>query len=125
MTTNSETGRLGEDLACKYLTNKGYKIIERNHRKPWGEIDIISRSPDGTLVFVEVKTVKTTNVDRLLITPEDQMTSGKIAKLRRVVSTYAASHEREINETMGWRIDLLALTIIPKDCLVKHYENVA
>jgi putative endonuclease len=124
MTTKSEIGKIGEDLACKYLINKGHKIIERNHLKPWGEIDIVSRAPDKTLVFVEVKTVKTSDVDNLLVTPEDQMTKSKIIKLRRVVSTYAADHESEINENVGWRIDLLALTITSKDCLIKHYENV-
>lgn len=34
-------GRAGEDIACKYLQNKGYKIIERNFRRKWGEIDIV------------------------------------------------------------------------------------
>lgn len=36
-------GRVGEDIACKYLQNKGYQIIERNFRRKWGEIDIVCR----------------------------------------------------------------------------------
>lgn len=44
----------GEELAINYLKKDGYKIIERNYRSPFGEIDIIAISGD-VLVFVEVK----------------------------------------------------------------------
>jgi len=125
MTTKSETGKLGEDLACKYLIGKGYKIIDRNYRKPWGELDIVAKSPDETIVFVEVKTVVSHNVNNLLITPEDQLTSAKVNKLRRIASWYAGDNQGIISEERGWRIDLLALTISQKNCLVKHYENAA
>ena len=36
-------GRIGEDIACRYLRSKGYEIIERNFRKKWGEIDIVCK----------------------------------------------------------------------------------
>lgn len=55
---NIELGFLGEDIACQYLIENKYKIIERNYRKPWGEIDVIAKSPDKILVFVEVKTIR-------------------------------------------------------------------
>ena len=54
----SEIGKFGEDAAAEYLISSGYTICERNYRKPYGEIDIIAQSPDGCLVFVEVKTRK-------------------------------------------------------------------
>lgn len=57
MTQKSETGKLGEDIACEYLLNKSFTVIERNYRKPWGELDIIAKDPKGVLVFVEVKTI--------------------------------------------------------------------
>ncbi len=48
-------GKRGEDLAAKFLAKEGYRIIERNFRCPYGEIDLIAR--DGkTVVFVEIKT---------------------------------------------------------------------
>jgi len=47
-------GKLGENLACAALTERGYAIIARRHRTRLGEIDIIARDGD-TLVFVEVK----------------------------------------------------------------------
>jgi len=48
-------GELGEDIACKYLTQSGYKIIERNFDCKLGEIDIIAKDKEY-LVFIEVKT---------------------------------------------------------------------
>lgn len=47
-------GRTGESAAADFLKKQGYKILERNHRNPMGEIDIIARDK-RTLVFVEVK----------------------------------------------------------------------
>lgn len=48
-------GRSGERKAAKFLSRKGYKILELNYRCRFGEIDIIAADGDVT-VFVEVKT---------------------------------------------------------------------
>ncbi len=150
MTPKNQLGKLGEDLACGYLVDKGYKIIERNFRKPWGELDIIAKSPDKTLVFVEVKTMRKfgnefgnqsgNDFERGVelspygrsavgrpdsgIEPEMQMTAAKIKKTKRAASLYAGAFPEKIDEKAGWRIDLVALTINEKDCLINHYENI-
>lgn len=49
------TAVMGEDAACRHLLKKGYKILERNFRKGYAEIDIIAVT-NKTLVFFEVKT---------------------------------------------------------------------
>ncbi|MCT4598739.1 MAG: YraN family protein [Vallitalea sp.] len=51
---NRAIGTIGEDIACKYLKNNGYNIIDRNYRCRHGEIDIIAIH-DEYIVFVEVK----------------------------------------------------------------------
>lgn len=51
-----EVGRIGEDLAGRVLTARGYRIAARRYRTRNGEIDLVAESPDGTVVFVEVKT---------------------------------------------------------------------
>jgi putative endonuclease len=52
--TKKEEGREGEDRAVSALKQSGYRILERNYRNLFGEIDIIAEE-DGYLVFVEVK----------------------------------------------------------------------
>ena len=49
-----QLGRLGEDLALAHLQRLGYRLVTRNHRTRFGEIDLIV-SDDTTIVFVEVK----------------------------------------------------------------------
>jgi len=49
-----QLGRLGEDLALAHLERRGYRLVARNHRTRFGEIDLIV-SDDATIVFVEVK----------------------------------------------------------------------
>ena len=49
-----EFGSFAEGLAEKFLKDRGYKILGRNYRKPWGEVDIIAEK-EGIVIFVEVK----------------------------------------------------------------------
>lgn len=52
-----QTGRVGEELACAHLSRLGWRLIERNARTRYGELDIVAA--DGrALVFVEVKTLR-------------------------------------------------------------------
>ncbi len=52
---NKELGAKGEKLAASYLKRSGWKIVEKNYKNPFGEIDIIARK-DDVVAFVEVKT---------------------------------------------------------------------
>lgn len=54
---NCEFGKIGEDIATNFLINNNYKILERNFRSNYGEIDIIGKD-NTTIVFFEVKTRK-------------------------------------------------------------------
>lgn len=116
-----ELGKEGEDEAVKFLKVNGYKIHERNWKRTYGELDIVAFAPDKTLVFVEVKTL---NFIGGGLKPEDQMTRDKMTKFKRVSEVYANEHQNLINEREGWRCDVLTLTKIEKDFLIKHYENV-
>ena len=53
--TNKELGAIGEELACNYLMNNGYRLLHRNWRNGRYEIDIVALK-DNELHFVEVKT---------------------------------------------------------------------
>lgn len=54
---NKIFGNAGEEAAAEYLKKKKYKIIERNHKNTYGEIDIIARYKKD-IIFIEVKTRK-------------------------------------------------------------------
>lgn len=54
---NLEVGRIGEDIAGRYLDQSGYKIIERNYRTKYAEIDLVAKK-GNEMVFVEVRTKK-------------------------------------------------------------------
>ncbi|MDB5847110.1 MAG: YraN family protein [Rhodoferax sp.] len=56
--TTKEAGDAAEDQALRHLTANGLRLLERNYRTPGrggGEIDLVMRDADGTLVFVEVR----------------------------------------------------------------------
>lgn len=56
--TTRQAGMAAEDAALAHLRRAGLRLVERNYRTPGrggGEIDLIMREPDGTLVFVEVR----------------------------------------------------------------------
>lgn len=123
-----KNGKLGEDTACAYLVENGWKILRRNYRRKSDEIDIIARSDDGTLIFCEVKSFatgeKTTGSAGLM--PEDNLTTAKFRKISRACEFFARQHPELINEDKGWRIDLLAVDIgmDGKALDVRHYENI-
>ena len=60
----SDKGGEGEELACEYLQEKGFIIIERNFRYRRGEIDIIAADAE-TLIFIEVKTWSSFGIESL------------------------------------------------------------
>src|ERR1700691_2907309 len=87
-----EAGKLGEQIAADFLIRKGFKILERNYRKPWGEIDIIAEK-EGVIRFVEVKTLTRDflpNVSRENsdYRPEEQVHPLKLRKIARTAEMY-------------------------------------
>jgi putative endonuclease len=122
MTRKSEIGKKGEDFAANYLTKNGYKVIARNFREKWGELDIIAKAPDKTLVFVEVKTMLG-NFGGLK--PEDQVSAAKLRKFKRIAALYAGNHRELIDEKKGWRLDLIAIELGTQEPIVRHYENIS
>lgn len=115
-------GKEGEEYACGILVKEGYAIIERNTRMRLGEIDIIARAPDETLVFVEVKTIKGFSSEGFH--PEDHMTQKKIKNFRASASLYANARKDLVKNNTGFRLDLVALSKVGNDFVVRHYENV-
>lgn len=117
-------GQLGEDIACEFLVNKKYRVIARNYRRKWGELDLVTKTPDGALVFVEVKTMNAGGVGSLA--PEDNMSAAKLMKLRKTCEAFVVANPKLLNEKRGWRLDLVAITLFKEGAppRIVHYENV-
>ena len=79
---NMTTGQQGEDMASRFLSTNGYRIVERNFRCKGGEVDIIAHDPAAqSFVFIEVKTRRDLSygVPQLAVTPFKQRQISKAA----------------------------------------------
>lgn len=125
MAIHNDVGKIGEDISVEFLREKGIAIMERNFRRPYGEIDIVARETDGTLVFVEVKTVSWEtgrSVPYETHKPEENVHPQKLKRIANTIQTYLMVHTREGK----WRFDVLAvyLDISSKTAQVRHLKDV-
>jgi putative endonuclease len=107
-------GAQGEQLACQWLENKGFRILHRNWRHKRDELDIVAL--DGRfLVVVEVKTLTSAGWN----TPETAVTTRKQQKLMRaaVELAYQTPGDLEL------RFDVIAITHTPQGPEVLHIPN--
>ena len=107
-------GEKGEDISADYIKKQGFHIIERNYRKPWGEIDIIAQK-DGCIHFVEVKTVSDVTRESGY-EAEEKVDKKKRKRLRRIIETYLLKNKWEDRE---FQIDVLVIHLDPDGGLVK------
>jgi putative endonuclease len=115
MKHNQKIGKWGETVASTYLAERGYQILGKNIRTPYGEIDILARLEDLT-VFVEVKA----RTSRRFGLPETALTPAKLKHMRAAAGHYAAEHEIDT-----WQCDALAVEGQPGlPPRIEHFENV-
>ena len=127
-TEKQVVGDLGEDVASKFLTGRGFKIIGRNYRKKFGEIDVIAEKA-GKVHFVEVKTVSRHNLRNPIhnemdspvapkdsYRPEDNVHSWKQKRLSRAIQVYIA--ENKLQET-DWQFDVVTVFLDVENKLAK------
>lgn len=118
-TEKQKLGEIGENLASEHLAKNGYKIVERNYSKKWGEIDIIAKKANK-LHFIEVKSVSRemfTNEggDVIHETPndsyraEDNIHFHKLQRLGRAIQSYLL--DRDIPDNMDWQFDVVTVYI--------------
>lgn len=129
MARHNQIGQIGEYIASKFLERKGLKILTKNYRKPYGEIDIVSRERSGKYRFIEVKTVsrETGSFDSFSALkgshrPEENVHPMKVRRLMHVIEAYIVSHEIDAD----WQFDVVAVYLDEKKKIakVRHLENV-
>lgn len=119
-----DTGLFGEKIARMYLKEKGYRILDANYEKKWGgaakgEIDIVAKK-DGTVSFVEVKTISSGSG---YFMPEEKVDFRKKRKLIRLAEMWL--QDRKIPLDSKWQIDVVSIIIGPlsKEPEIRHFEN--
>ena len=111
-------GSLGEDYAAAWLASRGWRVLDRNWRSRYGELDIVAVSPERRLVFVEVKTRRTVSQG----TPQEAVTYAKQTNLRRAGVQWLIEPEHRIAHT-GVRFDVIAVLVRGGGPTVRHIEG--
>ncbi len=118
-TQKQKIGETGEDIACKFLVKQGFKILDKNYWKKWGEIDIVAEK-DKKVHFVEVKTVSY-ETEYL---PEENVHPWKLKRLGRAIQTYLL--EKKVSDETEWQLDVMAvfLDFNTRRAKIRTTENV-
>jgi putative endonuclease len=114
MADHNELGKLGEELAVDFLTEKGYEILETNWFFQKAEVDIIAQK-ENILAVVEVKT--RSSVDFGL--PQDFVKPKKIKLLVKAINEYVIANDLDVEV----RFDIIAIHVGEGNVKIEHLEE--
>ena len=113
-----EVGIWGENLACKYLREHNYDIMERNFMCREGEVDIIAQDRNNKeVVFIEVKTRSNFKYGN----PIDSVDENKQKHIKKVIKYYIYKNHMQ---NIAIRIDVIEVYIKKEGCQIKHVKQV-
>ena len=116
MDPRRQFGNEGEDLAAKFLEEKGYEILERQYRCIYGEMDLIAKQ-NNEIVFVEVKSRNSHEFGY----PEESVTRVKRLHLFNVAEEYLGIHHLV---DQPWRVDVIAIEFDHTPPRISHIEAI-
>jgi putative endonuclease len=113
-----KVGAYGEKLAVNYLKKKNYKILERNARVSYKEIDIVAEFK-GVIVFVEVKTRTNKNLGQA----NEAFSHKKMKNMKKAIALYLKKNYFNKQE---FRLDFISIDIdkIKKRAKIRHYKEI-
>ena len=132
---NRIKGNIGEDIACKYLMERGFAISERNYRKPWGELDIVAVK-DKDIHFIEVKSVtvrglpslksgKESNRDGIPAhSPEENVDGFKLKQIRKMIRTYFNERALESEKEFQFHVICVYLDMNRRLARARWIQNI-
>jgi len=115
-TQRQQLGKVGEEIAQKYLLKNGYALIAKNLRLRRGEIDIICAEKDE-LVIVEVKSVRTPGFGQ----GEERISRKKRLKIIR--TTYNFLGQNPAYKFMDVRFDVIVVNFFKYPAQINHYKG--
>ncbi|NMM99468.1 endonuclease [Bifidobacterium sp. DSM 109958] len=113
--TPRQLGRAGEDYAAEWLIRRGWRIIDRNWRSRYGELDLVALDANREIVFVEVKTRRSTDQG----SPQAAVDGRKQSNLRRAAMEWLLADEHHVPHR-GTRFDVVAILMTPSGPQVTH-----
>jgi len=118
---NYNKGKDGEEIAQKYLVEKGFGLVEMNYSNDIGEIDLIMTDGDW-LVFVEVKM----KIGDRFGSPEEMISKKKICQIKRVALVYLMFNREIRRKYEKFRIDAVCIVKNFDDTVkrIKYYRNI-
>jgi putative endonuclease len=118
VTQKRKLGDIGEEAAAKHLKKLGYRILERNYNRKWGEIDIVAKFKKE-IVFIEVKSK---NKDSRFL-PAQNVNFSKQQRLIRAARSWLA--ENKIKPEIAWQVDvvIVELDFNERNARIKHLRN--
>ncbi len=117
-TSQQTFGEIGERLTADYLKRQGYRIVDRNYRCRFGEIDIVAEEPEkGILCFVEVKTRSGLRCGL----PCEAVTSRKLCHIRMSAFYYTANCRPGCGD---YRVDVAEVLRLRGKYYIRYTENV-
>jgi putative endonuclease len=105
-------GNIGEVFAANLLSKKGFRILEKNFRSRFGEIDIVALK-NKRIYFVEVKTRQSFKFGK----PEEAVTRSKLEKIRKLAYFYSFSHP-----TLPKSLRILIVSIELEKSRIRRYR---
>ena len=114
MAAHNDLGKEGEEMACQWLADRGYIILEKNWKNRHEEIDLITRL-DDQIVFIEVKTRSSLKYGN----PEDAVSLKKQRNLVNAGHEYILKHQIDLEA----QFDILSILIIDKKPRINHIER--
>jgi len=118
---NYKTGKEGEEIARKFLVQKGFRLIESNYSNKLGEIDLIMLDKE-VLVFVEVKL----KIGDKFGSPEEMISKYKLSQIRRVAEAFLVLNPDISKRLVKYRIDAVCIVLNEDKTInrINYYENV-
>ena len=101
--TSLQVGNAAESLACDYLQHRGLKVLTRNYRAPYGELDLIMQDHDH-MVFVEVRFRRHLHYG----SGADSITTTKQDKLIKTALYYLQQHPKQAKHPV--RFDVISMS---------------
>lgn len=118
MAHNQQLGAQGEALVGEFLESQGMRVLARNWRCKYGELDIIAEDA-GTVVAVEVKTRNGVGYGH----PAEAVSRVKLGRINRLITQWCLENSRERSRR---RIDVVAVTMRAAGApFVDYYEGVS